>query len=174
MSDCCSVPVNRQETRSQCRLCGQKARPVRRLTMQQLLKESALTRLADHSYYFCATPTCSIVYFSNEADSYFHKSDAKVRVGLKETEDPVPICYCFGFTEKMILDEIEATGHTMIPDYIKAQVKAGTCACDVKNPSGQCCLGQVTCVVLKGLNVRSLTTKSEELGATPVHDGCGV
>lgn len=69
MSDCCSVPINHGETLSRCRVCGQKGRKVRRLTMEHLLKEPALARLTDHSYYFCATPTCPIIYFSNEADS---------------------------------------------------------------------------------------------------------
>jgi hypothetical protein len=120
--------------------------------MEHLLMEPALDRLTDHSYYFCATPVCPIIYFSNEADSYFHKGEVKARVGLKETEDPVPVCYCFGFTEKMVLDEIREKGYSTIPDTIRAEIKSGNCACEIKNPSGHCCLGTVTQVVLKGLN----------------------
>lgn len=176
MSDCCSVPVNREETRSRCRVCEQKARQVRRLTMEHLLKEPALAHLTDRSYYFCATPTCSVVYFSNEADSYFHKSDVKVRVGLKETEDPIPVCYCFDFTEKMVLDEIREKGYSTIIDTIRAETKAGNCACEIKNPSGKCCLGAVVQVVLKALNGRPqrLSIKGEEPAKSPAQDCCAV
>jgi hypothetical protein len=136
--------------------------------MEHLLMEPALARLTNHSYHFCATPACSIVYFSNEADSYFHKHDVKVRVGLKETEDPVPICHCFGFTEKMALDEIREKGYSTIPDIIRAEIKAGNCACEIKNPSGKCCLGTVTQIVLNGSNghARELSAKSEQ----PAHE----
>lgn len=154
MSPCCEVSVDSIDDLTRCRRCGQKGKPVARRTMEHLLAESALARLECEPYCFCETPTCAVVYFSNEADSYFHKGDVKVRVGLKETEDPVPICYCFGVTEKMVLDEIAATGRTTIPDFIKAQVKAGRCACEVKNPSGRCCLGVVTKVAIKALNGR--------------------
>lgn len=153
-SICCSAPPAGEVTPFQCRVCGQKARRVKRSTMESLLEEVALARLEDHSYYFCATPACPIVYFSNEACSSFHKDDLKVRVGLKESQDPIPICYCFGFTEKMVLDEIRARGNSTIPDRIREEVKAGNCACEVKNPSGNCCLGVVTQVLVKGLNGR--------------------
>ncbi|HXF05251.1 MAG TPA: hypothetical protein VNM72_07535 [Blastocatellia bacterium] len=150
------MPPISAKIHSRCRVCGETGKPVKRRTIEHLLKESSLPRLTDHPYFFCATPTCSVVYFSNEADSYFHKADVKVRVGLKETEDPVPVCYCFNITEKMIHDEIEATGRTTIPDYIRAQVKAGRCACEIKNPSGRCCLGVVTEVVRRGLKLRGI------------------
>jgi len=156
MSDCCSVPLNREEIRSQCRVCGRKGKPVGRRTLEHLLVESAVAQLADGSYFFCATPGCSVVYFSNEADSYFHKTDVKVRVGLKETEDPVPLCYCFGITEKMVREEIMATGQTSVPRYIREQIKAGRCACEIKNPSGRCCLGLVLEAVRRALEKREL------------------
>ena len=36
------------------------------------------------------------------------------------------------------------TGRSTIAERIAAEVKAGNCACEVKNPSGKCCLGDVT------------------------------
>ena len=44
--------------------------------------------------------------------------------------------------------EIEAHGASKIPDRIKAEVKAGFCACEVKNPAGSCCLGDVNRVAM--------------------------
>lgn len=172
MSECCHVPVAVYS--AHCRLCGRKGKPVARRTMEHLLVESAVARLTDHPHFFCATPTCPVVYFSNEADAYFYKSDVRVRVGVKETEDPVPICYCFGITEKMVRDEIASTGRTTIPDYIKAQVRAGRCACEIMNPSGRCCLGVVTEVVLRALKRSDSTRTREEAAAAPLPDGCAV
>lgn len=168
MSDCCSAPIRYDETQSQCRLCGHKGHKVERLTIEHMLTATALARLNDHPYHFCRTPTCSVVYFSNEADSYFHKEDVRIRIGLKETEDPIPICYCFGFTEKMIRDEIREAGRSTIPGMIRAEIKAGHCACEVKNPSGRCCLGSVMDVVREeshGQSVRARTTEPSA-GAT--------
>ena len=93
--------------------------------------------------YFDRTPECDVVYFSNEANSYFHKDDLTVRVGLKETESPIPLCYCFGHTAESVEEEIVARGRSTVPETITEEVQAGNCSCEVKNPSGRCCLGDV-------------------------------
>src|SRR5581483_3379784 len=62
---------------------------------------------------------------------------------LKEQEDPIPLCYCFGYTRENVRSDIEEHGATEIPERIKAEVQGGFCACEVKNPSGDCCLGNV-------------------------------
>lgn len=87
------------------------------------------------------------MYFNNERASYFRKHDLSVRVGLKEVDDPIPICYCFGYTRRMILNEVAETGYSTAADRIKPEVRAGNCACEIKNPSGRCCLGEVAAIV---------------------------
>ncbi len=49
--------------------------------------------------------------------------------------------------------EIRSTGKSTVAERITAEVKAGNCACEVKNPSGKCCLGDVTRAVRNGLRV---------------------
>jgi len=88
------------------------------------------------------------VYFDPNG-TVFAKSDLSVRVGVKEPEEPKPLCYCFGFTEAAIVEDVRQNGHATIPDAIKAQVKAGNCYCEVTNPQGSCCLGNVTAAVQK-------------------------
>lgn len=96
---------------------------------------------------FCRNPQCDVVYFQSEK-IIFRKGDLSVKVGIKEPDNPtVPVCYCFGWTPKTIRAEIEATGKTTVVDQIKTQVKAGNCYCEVTNPQGSCCLGNVTNVV---------------------------
>lgn len=117
------------------------------VTVKALVKGDALRRLDGRAYRFCPAPDCDVVYFDTEIDSIFRKSDLTVRVGQKETEDPIPICYCFDFTLADLRREIAIAGKTEIPTVITAEVKAGHCACEVKNPQGTCCLGAVTSAV---------------------------
>jgi NAD(P)H-nitrite reductase large subunit len=104
-----------------------------------------------------------MVYFNNEHASYFRRQDVSVRVGVKETDDPISVCYCFGYTRQMILNEMAHTGHSTTAEKIKAEVKAGNCACEIKNPSGRCCLGDVVEVVKQrtSLNNREVLAKRE-------------
>ncbi len=76
-----------------------------------------------------------------------------MHVGAKAAVDPIPVCYCFGFTRKDIEDEIAESGCSTIAERITTEVKAGNCACEIKNPSGKCCLGDVTRAVQDALRV---------------------
>jgi hypothetical protein len=115
--------------------------------VKALLKSNALRRLDGKAYRFCPESNCDVVYFDREADSVFRKHDLGVRVGQKESEDPIPVCYCFEITFADLRNSIAATGETGIPAMITAEIQAGHCACEVKNPQGSCCLGNVSKVV---------------------------
>ncbi len=97
-------------------------------------------------FLFCRSAKCEVVYFHPDGER-LTKTNLRVRVGLKETEDPVPICYCFGFTEAMAREEIESSGRCTIPERITAEIKAERCACEVRNPQGSCCLGNVSATI---------------------------
>ena len=99
------------------------------------------------------------MYFSNEAPSYFHKDDLTVRVGLKETESPIPLCYCFGHTAESAREEIVTTRRSTVAQRIATEVQAGRCSCEVKNPSGKCCLGDVNRVIQQ---IKSEITPEEQ------------
>jgi hypothetical protein len=126
-----------------CRRCGARGQTVGRETLAALLTREALGRLQDGPYFFDRSPDCEVVYFSNENDSYFTKRDLHVRVGIKESDPPIPLCYCFGHTIGSARSEIQATGRSTVAAQITTEIQAGNCACVVKNPSGQCCLGEV-------------------------------
>lgn len=154
MSSCCSshcdVKLPGAENRY-CPECGQKGKNVGRQAMEHLLLEPLVAQIGEGRYYFCRTRACRTVYFSAPSETVFVKADLKVRVGIKETEDPIPICYCFGHTRASAWEEIERTGKSTVLASIQREVKAGRCECEVKNPSGKCCLGDVTRVVQEGL-----------------------
>lgn len=157
MSRCCEVTAPVVAVDERCGRCGAKGRRVPRKTMESLLQPEALDRLAEGPYSFDRTPECDVVYFSNRTDSYFHKDDLVVRVGWKEAESPIPLCYCFGHTDEAVRDEFVATGRSTVVEKIAAEVQAGNCSCALKNPSGNCCLGDVR---------RALTQIRTEVRAT--------
>jgi NAD(P)H-nitrite reductase large subunit len=121
------------------------------LTVRSLVRHLSL-QMAGTQYYFCEARDCDVVYFASDAQApIFRRQDLLVRVGAKAEADPIQICYCFGFTRQDIEKEIAETGRSTVPDRIAAEVKAGNCACELKNPSGKCCLGDVTRVVRDSL-----------------------
>jgi len=108
-----------------------------------MLKPELLERAMHGSYSFCPARDCSIVYFEDRGSQQFTVDDLRIRVGLKVNDDPILLCYCFGFDEKHIRDEIEQTGNTIVPENVSRLIREGLCACDARNPSGMCCLGDV-------------------------------
>lgn len=151
--DCCSTKTPELhligseleiDIRTKCASCAGVSRFVKKQTMLLMLKPELFEQIGDGQYYFCASPDCEIVYFPEAEGICFYKTDLRVRVGVKEQQDPKPLCYCFGFNESDFRDEIRKTGHTAIPARIVKLVKAGMCACETRNPSGACCLGDIT------------------------------
>jgi len=118
------------------------------MTLGALLKSDRRLQIPNQQEFcFCKTTTCDVVYFL-PGRPLFRTDDLSVRVGLKEPDDPAaPVCYCFGWTPEKIRTELAATGSSTVIDQIKAQVKAGNCYCEVTNPQGSCCLGNVAKVV---------------------------
>jgi hypothetical protein len=124
-----------------CLSCEGQSRPVNLRTMLLMLKPELFDQVGESHYRFCDSPESPMVYFSRERS--FTTDDLRVRVGLKETDGPIPLCYCFGFSEHSAREEIAAKGHTTIPQRIRALIKERMCACEERNPSGACCLGEV-------------------------------
>ena len=140
-SNCEADAVN-QVVLERCRACGDQGAPVSRKTVLLMLKpdlEQGLTGI----YRFCATRECPTVYFEEHGARVFTTDDLRVIVGVKANSDPIPVCYCFGFDEGHFREEITQTGSTTIPDRISNLIREGLCACEARNPSGVCCLGEV-------------------------------
>ena len=145
MSDCCSAKGSSNAPAvAVCPVNGSRSKQVDMLTVKSLVRQLPLG-MPHTQYYFCEAQDCDVVYFALDSQApIFRRADLLVRVGVKETADPTPVCYCFCFTRGNIHDEIAETGRSTIAERITTEVKAGNCACEVKNPSGKCCLGSVT------------------------------
>jgi hypothetical protein len=139
--DCCSKEEAR--TSGVCPECGRPGPAVPDETLEALLTPQARNRRLPVTYCFCETPDCSTVYYSEDTASRFGKDDLTVRVGVKETDPPRPLCYCLGHTHESVREEWERTGRTTSLEQIEAATRAGTCRCRTTNPRGACCLPQV-------------------------------
>jgi copper chaperone CopZ len=155
-----------------CPACSTKGRKVAPLTVRALVKAELADQVRDETYRFCESSACDVVYFSEKnPDHRFVRSDLRVRVGQKETEPPVQVCYCFDWTTDDIERELRLTGTTTIPDRIKQKVQQGFCQCETMNPQGSCCLGNVNRAV-KEVRAKLASLPGAGTGQ-PHHDGQG-
>ncbi len=146
MSRCCDTDAASctVATAESCLRCANKGVAVDRVTLKAILAGHALRRGIPPNPRFCANPACEVVYFDVESRSEFTEADLIEPVHAKHPDDPdVPVCYCFGVTPGSIAEEIRRTGRSGASADIAAEVKAGHCACEVRNPKGSCCLGDV-------------------------------
>ena len=128
-----------------CPRCRQKGRPVDGITVKALLRASALELRAETAHRFCPTAQCPVVYFGGS--EIFTVKDIAVPVFQKEPPGNRLVCHCFDVTEKEIRQELAETGQSTVQKRITALVKAGRCACELRNPQGTCCLGNIATAV---------------------------
>lgn len=127
------------ERSTPCPRCGTDGTSVGRITLKALLSPDGLRRGIPQHPRFCANAECPIVYFDGEIT--FTEADLSVRVFAKHEQDPGAIvCYCFGITVEIMRNVSKARPFR---ESVAREVKAGHCACDVKNPKGGCCLGDL-------------------------------
>lgn len=147
MSECCSVKATSWPAAMICPATGKRSKRVDLLTVRSLVRQLPL-RMPASAYYFCEDPACDVVYFPSHPQApTFRRVDLLVHVSAKENDDTIPVCYCFGFTRRDIADGIRDIGRSTVAERITAEVQAGNCACELKSPSGKCCLGNVTRIV---------------------------
>src|SRR5262245_17281484 len=137
------VKLMRSPRPQSCPACRGASRSVTHRTILLMLKPSLLDRVRERVWQFCPVADCRVVYFAEDGDPVFTTEDLRVRVGLKEQEDPIPLCYCFGFEEADVREEVARTSRSTVPQKISALIKLGLCACETRNPSDACCLGEV-------------------------------
>lgn len=145
--DCCAIlPIQDRGTKQSCPLCGTKGKSVDTQTVKALLSVS-LRDLTSVVYRFCRNGECKVVYFGESGDLYT-EDDLSERVHQKhpETAD-VFVCYCFRHTPGSIQRELLLTGISSVIEQVNAGIQAGQCACEIRNPQGSCCLGNVTAAV---------------------------
>lgn len=141
MSDCCGDSCSNNSANEKnslprkfvCPVNAQQYIEVAKKTILQHVKSPWKNPLQEDKYYFCDDPDCDVVYFGFNG-SVINKSELRTIVGRKEKSDEELVCYCFGVSKKLARQSPD------IKIYVTQQTKENNCSCDVKNPSGRCCL----------------------------------
>lgn len=142
----CELPTQAgrrsQRPTSTCPACRRAGKPVQLQTVKALLSVS-LREIEPGDYWFCRTPTCPVVYFPSNGARVFTRMQIRERVYQKEPgQDEVFVCYCFRHTVGEVRSLSSQAREELIQD-IRAGIQAGQCACELRNPQGSCCLGNV-------------------------------
>lgn len=134
---CCSTSDDSCSNRADKLTC-----PVNKRLYKRVPQVTVLHHLSDpwknfseeQTYYFCDDHDCEVIYFS-DSGSIFKKPD--IRSLFKNTKGNISdelICYCFGVSKN---DYLNNPGTR---EFVVKQTKLKNCACEVRNPSGKCCL----------------------------------
>ena len=135
MSDCCSTSCDSRVHAKghRCPVNGLEYKKVSTRTILHHIKEPWTWEAKRQTYYFCEDPNCDVVYFGQD-NSTIKMSELRTSVGIKENNPNAILCYCFGVSFSAAKENPE------IKQFVTERTKSGICACNTKNPSGQCCL----------------------------------
>lgn len=101
-------------------------------TIAHHIQEAWNWQPASTRYFYCDDPACEIAYFGEDGSAI---SRFRLRTpGVKDASDAGTLCYCFGVSRGDVLRQ------PAIRQYVIQRTQTGDCACDVRNPSGRCCL----------------------------------
>ncbi len=134
MSDCCSQASKTEHPkRLKCPVSGKECAAVGVKTLLHHLKRPWHQNLKEQEYYYCSDPNCDVIYFGQNTTICTQQA-LRTTVGLKLAGGDRVLCYCF---------DIKASDYEKdrtLKAFVLEQTKSGSCACDIQNPSGKCCL----------------------------------
>jgi hypothetical protein len=136
--DCCSLSEVSNDIES-CPACRCRGQSVENSTVAALVTGSVPAR---QTLWLCRDRNCEVVYFG-DAGARVLVSDLRFLPAFKTESPEALVCYCFLHPRSEIQAELRHGGISTLVDRISAKVQAGECVCEVRNPSGRCCLGEV-------------------------------
>ncbi|GAW86111.1 conserved hypothetical protein [Bathymodiolus platifrons methanotrophic gill symbiont] len=118
-----------------CPQCGISCKNISMKTIFHQVRFPEILDIETGSYYYCADKSCSVGYFSQEEKVIF-KNQLKIFTELKNNK----LCYCFDINTEQYVDSLKDGTAETIKNFVIQKTKVGDCACEIRNPSGQCCL----------------------------------
>ena len=172
MNECCTLPLEKimanehkpdgvcclitEKTdappQTDCPESGTESEKIQRRTIEHMVRPELVDKILDSQYYYCADADCAIVYFSSDGISKFTTEDIRVAVFAKDPGKDVNVCYCFDWTRGRIEEEIRETGVSTAARDVAEKMRAKFCECDIKNPKGTCCIGNISAYVREAKN----------------------
>ena len=133
MSSCCSS--NSPSAVQACPQCGISSKNISMKTIFHHVKFPDILDVKTGSYYYCADKACSVGYFSLDGKVI---SKQQLRAFIKPENNK--LCYCFDINTEQYINALRDETATKIKKFVIQKTKSGDCACEIRNPSGQCCL----------------------------------
>ncbi len=117
-------------------------------TVEALLRTEAQARVVGSAQYrFCKEPSCDTVYFGQGSDDAFCQADLRVPVFQKSSDPERLVCYCFGHSVAEVARDDKESGTSPVLGEIAEKCRRGLDRCEIENPQGSCCLGNVCLVI---------------------------
>ena len=136
MSSCCSGNSSKM-TFEKCAQCGTACKSVEMRTVYHHVRFPENQRITSDNYFFCPSKECPAGYFST-AGIIIPSQQLKSHQEIQEDK----LCYCFDIYAADYLNALQTNNAELIKDFVIQRTKSGECACEIRNPSGQCCLAQ--------------------------------
>ncbi|MBT3983295.1 MAG: hypothetical protein HOE90_18215 [Bacteriovoracaceae bacterium] len=70
--------------------------------------------------------------------------DDKQKSNIQEINLEGLICYCFNHSKMELYEAVKNGSEKVIVDDIKSKMTKPGCFCESANPSGKCCLGDIS------------------------------
>lgn len=138
MTRCCDTDAAAPAAPNKAR-CPRNGRNYSRVSLQTIthhLRKPWARRIDAPAYYFCDDPHCEVVYFAAD-ESVFTRADVRYAVAQKLRTDERKICYCFDISAA---DLRAPEALSRLKAFVIERTRQGLCSCEIKNPSGRCCL----------------------------------
>ena len=133
MTCACCTPTT-QKTKAICPQCGQTSWAVSHRTMQHQLVSPNNMQAWDEDFFCCRNLDCPVAYASE------HHVIPKTSLRAYQSGQEPMLCYCFGVSRAVYQHLLEDNTAQGIKAFVVQQTKEKLCACEVRNPSGRCCL----------------------------------
>jgi Zinc binding domain len=146
MSDCCSGSHLKPATQA-CPQCDIACKNVEMRTLYHQVRFPENQQIIADTYYFCPAKNCATAYFSVAGNSA-PKQHLRTHQDIQSDK----LCYCFDIDAADYLTALNTNHAEPIKNFVMQRTKSGECACELRNPSGQCCLAK-----FKHLEKHSLT-----------------
>jgi hypothetical protein len=127
MKNCCTIAENKTAA---CPINGKRYKQVKLKTIMHQVTHPWKRKLAEQAYYYCTDPECEVVYFGAD-ESLITSREMRLSEELRNNT----ICFCFDVSKDDLhihKDECKA--------FVIEQTKQSNCDCEIRNPSGKCCL----------------------------------
>ena len=131
LAQSCSPSQPTSDQARPCPVSGFSGEPVAWLTVVALTAGPVPPK---QEFWLCRDPACDVVYFGS-LEALISTRELRTEPDFKAGAAGF-VCYCFLHRH----EEVAARGGASVFEEVQRKVKAGDCACEVRNPSGKCCL----------------------------------